>query len=958
MKSFRWGKALAGALIIAAFFFMVNSITVVASAPDADSEGIIVTDLSNSEFGEVSDIVLPDTITDQNTVFTMGFGFHVYDADSFPDGHFTYTLPDSLDFSDIYDSQIKVMQDDTELGYAVISSGNVITFHLDPSNFTDNPNGIYGSVAILCKIGDNADVEGGEATISFSDELTCKVKIVPEEEPENPATDPEPQPDPAEDPSTPSVDYSSFNAEISKSHIVDDGGNFRNNSTGEVNWKSPFTISGDADTYSFTISDSIVTGNNTSWINSQKVAANIVTDSLKLYPADSEGNMTGEALDNMSVTYNGSSFLANVKDLSTGSYVLTYTTMDYYGNVNIHTFPAGSSITFKNKISIGVPGKDFSAEDSYEISYEGLPMNKALQAGRYDSESGCYILPWKIHMNRNAFGQSLSTLSEGDSAKVTDYLPAYLTYKEGSAYIQGNSGSVFYLEPGISTEDSKQTLEWNFSWGSDKYYVVCFETYVNKDYFESAVSSGKGTTYFNVKNSAEGYVSGHAGEASANQNVNLKFLEKTASFNSETQQINYTVTVNAQAVDLIDGDEINLTDELENGSFNQSSLKVYNLNTNEEYSLSADKKNFTNKSTKMTIIIPDQKALVIKYSVNPDKKSGSDIGNGKVQVDVNNKVTLSASTARSAGVSGSYKMNKVSANVTSKSGSLSVTKVKKDNHDNKLEGSEIALYKVNLNDGSVSLVGQKTTTNPFCCVTFNEDGTYKSLVFDTLYYYQELKAPAGYTIDNTKHFFVLASSRYSTLKTKVADYVNSVANSDLTVLDTKTEGTELEVNLENEIDNTPAPESGNTNSETENGNNSNDPNASNENNESDNTNNNTDEASSSSENGSADTSDNSANAAANSAAVAGANRNRTLTTSTASAANAQNIKQLPNTENPDLPEVLGTYSGDKKTSGNTSSSRTSSTGDTNKAPLRVLVILAAAVLLFFLTTSELHHRRK
>lgn len=68
------------------------------------------------------------SVADITQTVTLEFDFHIYDAESFPDGTFTYTLPEELDFSSIVGVEIAVNQDGAQIGYAVVDENNLMTF--------------------------------------------------------------------------------------------------------------------------------------------------------------------------------------------------------------------------------------------------------------------------------------------------------------------------------------------------------------------------------------------------------------------------------------------------------------------------------------------------------------------------------------------------------------------------------------------------------------------------------------------------------------------------------------------------------------------------------------------------------------------------------------------------------------------------------------------------------------
>lgn len=781
MKSMFKSMALSLAMLIFCLSFWGKSQVIYA----AEDNAIVVPDLSNSDFGEVTEIVAPDSIPDINSFFEIGFGFHIFDAKSFPEGEFTYRFPDSLDFSKVAGSQIPVLREEEQIGYAVIDGENVITFKLNPEDFLEDPNGVDGNIAITCKLGDDIADDATEAEIRFSDTQTFRIVI---EEPQESEEEPVPEP---EQPITPEVepveaDPPSFSAELSKESVGGENGAVRDPETGLVNWKITLTVTGEGSGYELVLKDTIAPQSGREWLNGKQIAAEIVNGSVQVYSPD--GGVFGD----VTTTYSKNSFTSKLTNLSNGVYTLEYSTKDYYGSRDNHVYPEGSTISFNNTIKSGTKGIDASATANYKITTEGLPMNKVASAGRYDPERQLYVIPWTIYLNRNAYNQSISSIEAGSEVTVTDTLPGTLRYVEGSAVIGESGGGRMSQDPSVDGN----VLAWNFQWNTEGYYAIGYETYIEPEYYDSLISnSSSGILSLNFYNQASATVGGSTGKAGKTSSDKARILEKSAAYNERTQRVDYTIVVNDKAMMLNDGNDLTLTDVVTNGAFVTGSLSIKDSKTGEVIELGEDKIIFSDQRTKLTAIVPDGRALTVKYSVAPDTRTGTDIGSGKVSVEVKNSASLIGKTRTSASTGGKYKMNKVSANVSSKSGSITITKTDKDNSENKLPGAEIALYRVDTETNEASLVDKKTTSDPLGFVKFSKDGNYKSLIFDTLYYYQEVKAPEGFATDSTKHYFIFASNRYESIKDKVTAIV---AGGDLKVIDVRSEGTEYETELQNE----------------------------------------------------------------------------------------------------------------------------------------------------------------
>ncbi|MCR5558218.1 MAG: hypothetical protein K6F75_11765 [Butyrivibrio sp.] len=821
MKTLCKSTALLFAVLLSVVFFFYSAVTVMASETQDASASSMVTDLSNPEFGEITDVVLPGSVSGVDEVFTFGFGFHIIDPESFPDGTFTYTFPSYLDFSDIVDIQIGIYRGEDEIGYAVIDSNNVITFHIDPKDFLDNPNGIYGNVAVACTLGDEVSEDDSEAEIRFSDKHTYKVTINKDKEQENPD---DPLPVTPEDPDNPNPENpdnpggsgtpedpdpsitEGLPASVSlEKHVVpDEAGQERDTRTGVVNWEAKLTVTGDKEGYPISIKDTITPKNADSKgirsLNNHTIGSNIIRDSVKVYRAD------GTEVEEAKVTYREASenyqyfFLLDFDNLAPGEYIIRYSTQDYYDNADNHRFPGGSEITFDNTMAVTTPGIDVSDTESYKVKTEGLPMKKHYKTGWYDKERKTYVFPFTIYLNRNIYNQKIDTIENGSPAVVTDQLVPEIAYVEGSTVIMNSRGKTVEgnPQPTLVKEGDCDKLTWEFTWQNSEYYVIYFEVCYRPEYYEQVIANNHhGELRSYISNEAEGTVGTASGSCAVNSYHKIELLQKTASFNENTQLVDYEILVNEKSFILNDGNDMTLSDEVKNGSILSESLKIYDIEQKEYITLDESKILFSENNTKLFISVPDGKALKISYSVKPDVSAGKETGNGKVTVAVSNNANLSAKKRINTTTQDTYKMNKVSASVSSKNGSITITKRDKDDLEKVLSGASINLFKVNLNTGDSVLVQSKDTEDPYGFVKFSQDGSYNSLIFDTLYYYQESASPAGYKLDDTKHYFIFASSRYSRVKEKVEAIVG---DAELKVIDVKTEGSEYETVLLNEAD--------------------------------------------------------------------------------------------------------------------------------------------------------------
>ncbi|WP_029231554.1 SpaA isopeptide-forming pilin-related protein [Butyrivibrio sp. VCB2006] len=603
-------------------------------------------------------------------------------------------------------------------------------------------------------------------------------------------------------------DYSGkVSAGISKfilDETSDDGVLLDRNEDGIVRWESIFTLEGAKNNYTVTITDKINPNAGNNAINGKQVAAKVLPETVEVYKLDAAYNPVGKALTNVTVTTeSANSFKIVAKNLTSGQYGIFYRTQDYYDSVDNHVFPSGSTVRFDNHIEMLVDWTTYKADASYIVESKGLPMKKTASEGYYDSSIKQYVIPWSIVVNQNDFGQANESISAGMDTTIKDYLPDNLEYKKGSANLNTLDGTLISsMEPSGNKE-----LTWTFKWpegvqGNGNACVISFETVVTKDYFDSLKNqNGGGIVTFSFENSVTGQVGGNAGMTNATSVNSLTLIDKTASLDKKNQLISYSIVINDSSVDLINGYEIKLSDNLTNGTLVAGSLHVYeyaNGSKGTEIVLGDGKITTGNKGKSFEIVVPDEKALLIEYQVMADMEEGDNLANGKTSVTVSNKATLFGEGAKSDAVEDKYTFDRVSANITSERGEIKITKVETGNILTGLAGAKFGLYKVDLDTGKETKVSEKDTTAPGYCITFSEDGKYDSLIFDTLYYYQEIKAPNGYKLDDTKHYVVFKARDFESVEAKINAYLNSLQKSvDFKIVDVTSGDSTVEAVVEN-----------------------------------------------------------------------------------------------------------------------------------------------------------------
>ncbi len=577
------------------------------------------------------------------------------------------------------------------------------------------------------------------------------------------------------------------------------------NAEGIVPWKAEFTVSGEKSTYNVMITDTIKPDDSNKSINGADVVSVIVPKSVVLYRVQEDGTYKKIADAHTKFKYfddNKGKFQIEAKMLEPGNYVINYQTQDYYGSEDVHSYPQGSSVKFNNNIQIAIDNKSKNDNKSYEVSSEGLPMIKGAFKGYYDQTSGKYVIPWTVTVNKNDVGQTNKSIAAGAKAEITDVLPENLSYRSGSTKISSLLGeTIATTEPQVlSADNGKTELKWAFTWPegmseTDNACVISFETVVSSEYLSNFIKNSGSSAILSFDNTVSGDVAGVTGEAKGSSMDAFTFLDKRAVMNEKAQAVDYSIVVNDKGLDLVDGDTIILSDEIQNGVYVTGSLHVYDyaggVKGNE---INIPEPNVTIQGTKVEIAVPDSRAILVEYQVKPDSSKGEEIGDGKIKVAISNTATLRGKSSIADTVDDEFVFDKLSANISSAKGAIRITKVDADNVANGLAGAKFGLYRVNLRDKSVSEVTVKETNDPFFNITFSEDGKYDSLIFDTLYYYEELEAPKDYQRDQYRHFVIFRDKKFDSVIADVKEYVNDYAKSvgidkaDLEIVDVTSSG--------------------------------------------------------------------------------------------------------------------------------------------------------------------------
>lgn len=379
-------------------------------------------------------------------------------------------------------------------------------------------------------------------------------------------------------------------------------------------------------------------------------------------------------------------------------------------------------------------------------------------------DSAKTAIKWTIDLDlsvlANVTGETVFT--------ITDTLPEGLRYMEGKTTLEQvePAGETREVEP---TDPDSSTLVWNLTGLTSARYQLVYYTEVTGDvYDEKAPSAPVYLTNNAILNQGDTSL----GDATDTVKVENKLLDKKSeeytTSNKDAIGLTYTIHVNQDGLDLLpdSNDILTLRDQLPDNATVPTSVTFYRGNSNTLVSDASWRIETENGHNVLVCILPDETYVRIVYTqvVNNEQPNKP--------VTLKNTATLTGSyTITDTEVKEIY-YAEGSATATGTAGTVSLTKKDSTNVNTRLPGAEFTLYKVEVDNLSspeedadgipknpiVKAVTKVETveSNANGVAVFGE-GDSGTLAFDTLYYYEETKAPAGYQRNTQRTYFILPS---------------------------------------------------------------------------------------------------------------------------------------------------------------------------------------------------------
>ncbi len=470
------------------------------------------------------------------------------------------------------------------------------------------------------------------------------------------------------------------------------------------------------------------------------------------------------------ITFKNTDTVKNLIAKSGAKVVVTYNTQTTQVD---GAYPTGN---YKNKSSIKTDKKsEISAEDGYTIEKEATPpaVIKSGNSSSWDAEydwgdgtKGAWITNWTAYVNRESKDKPGAVLDlQGKEVTVSDTLPANSVIVAGASKYKlmdagGYNGS---NETSIdaSTVDGVATFVIptegaKYTWGSD------MGTQVSVILTYQTATKGSIDSTGEITNTAQASSGDYAfPEGSDKVTFDNKALAKIGSPVSGSSAREYTITVNENAYDLVSGsDELTLVDDLDyRGELSASTISVKSdsgldlLQTGQASYELANVGQSGNTHTRLTIKVPDSMKVIVTYKVVPSGNAGDEMK------DFSNSCELSGVKNSAAGVTQTFNVATSSGGTGSESWGITLTKTDSSGKKN-LEGATFELWKVDFDKSTKDkIVAEKVdtqTSDNKGKVSFGDKDN--PLASNTLYYFVETVAPAGYEISYTGNTYVMLKS--------------------------------------------------------------------------------------------------------------------------------------------------------------------------------------------------------
>jgi len=382
-------------------------------------------------------------------------------------------------------------------------------------------------------------------------------------------------------------------------------------------------------------------------------------------------------------------------------------------------------ITFQNDVQLQ------KGTDIYKIGgaqqFNSQILDKSI-AANYDYDT--HQVTWKITVNRNHLPMT--------NAKVTDEIPAGMTYVAGSLTVDGAEAT-----PDSGSTDT--SVSYTFPVKITEQHIITLITQLPDDQLKTPFDSKKFTNKANLKpDELTVPVS-----VSKDCTINNPIITKNANYTSGNDYIDWTVEINKAQIDL--GTGIALTDDLVSAlELETDTVKIYPATVNPSDGTLirgstpiAANQYMVQYNTDPTY--PNRFTLTFKNEVNSAYVLAFTTGVLPTTATITNKITLNGMVNGQvpASTANQIQIDSASAGGGGSNGGISI--IKTDPSGNFLSGATFEL---------LNIAGDKITEK-----TTSSDG---KIEFDNLqyrtFYIRETQAPAGYLLNKAEQRVRLSST--------------------------------------------------------------------------------------------------------------------------------------------------------------------------------------------------------
>lgn len=402
-------------------------------------------------------------------------------------------------------------------------------------------------------------------------------------------------------------------------------------------------------------------------------------------------------------------------------------------------------------IKVTTNGKDYALVDQTSASYNyvnNLYFNKLC----VNDEKG--KITWRIILNAND--------SFADEYTIVDELPAGTAFESAKVYEAGTSKGVTVSNAEVQSNGKIQMTVSGLQGKGKKVAIDVVTEITDENYL-----SGAQTSFTNKALLMQG--DALLREAEITKQFTYKALAKKGLQNGTKMQ--YTLYVNPDALDLSDGDTIDIIDEMPAQLMllpETIVVKDADGNLVKEVSKQVDDEHNT-----FTITVPDEKKLTISYNATT-------IGEVGTQIKLVNTAYFKGYRENGSKIECPNTITIQGSGATAYTQTVYLMKMDTDG-STVLQGAQFDWYSLNP-DGSET----KCNTSPLTNSTAEKQQNYillNPVSKNVIYRFEEVTAPAGYQLSGSSTYFVILDGK-TTLDSLLAGYTlpDGVSKSDIKVV--------------------------------------------------------------------------------------------------------------------------------------------------------------------------------